>query len=127
MLADWMLAAAPGFGRGQGDTHDVLAQLPRMTEVGVSLRGHASFLDKYQWRDCQYQHQQQQRQQQWFSIGLLPLPSLFRLLRHSTLLQGCSVAVESLVCITPLIHDASPEFPVSRTTVWTPWKLSRPL
>lgn len=40
MLADWVLTAAPGFERGQEGSHDVLAQLPRMTEVIVSLRGH---------------------------------------------------------------------------------------
>lgn len=72
MLADWVLSAAPGFGRGEGDSHDLLAQLPRMTEVNVSLRGHARLLDKYLWRDCQCQHHHQQRQQQWFSIGLSP-------------------------------------------------------
>lgn len=44
MLADWVLTAAPGFERGQEDSHDVLAQLPCMEEVNVSLRGQASCL-----------------------------------------------------------------------------------
>lgn len=33
MLADWLLTAAPGFERGQEDNHELVAKLPRVTEV----------------------------------------------------------------------------------------------